>query len=218
MKKLLLMTAIAINGISHAQTTADWTPYLSDIKHNCWYPTLYELLQSNQLPTPLKHSIKKRAGYALGEDANLVLELKNASTFGQPLAKIVHTADVKSATLTLHFANGDFMKLLPTFSVGDGKRQEKAGTEHFWVSELALAGSNDDTKKVLAIHRFKYQDGKKWWQAYNNAFHIQSTTKDSYLMGYQTTKTGYMSGNHFANTTLTFNPRAKTISCISFGD
>lgn len=212
------MTTVAISSISHAQTTADWTPYLSDIKYNCWYPRLYELLQSDQLPAPLKHSIKKRIEHFLEEDANLVLELKNASTFGQPLTKIVYTEDIKSAELTLHFANGNFMKLLPTFSVGNGKRQEKAGTKHFWVSELTWVGSDDSKEKVLATHRFNYQDGKKWWQTHDSAFHIQKTTKNSHLMGYQTTKTGYMSSNRFAHTILTFSPRANTISCLSFGD
>lgn len=218
MKKILAIAIIAVSSISHAQTVADWTPYLSDIKHNCWYPTLHKLLQNNQLPKSLKPSIKKRTGHFLEEDANLALELKNASTFGQPLTKITYVGDIKSATLTLHFANADFMKLLPTFSVGDGQRQEKAGTKHFWVSELTLAGSDDDKAKVLSTHNLNYQDGKKWWQEYNSALNIQNTAENSYLMGYQTTNTGYRSGNYFADTTLTFDPRAKTITCESFGD
>lgn len=217
MNKLLPLTFIVTLSVGSAYA-ADWTPYLSSIKHNCDVEKIHSTLltqsfANKKLPQALHADLVKRTGKINPDSASgeVVLQLKNATAFGQPLTKISYMVGDSQAEWHFYFANDGFMKLLPTFYTGEGKHTKPAGTQHFWLLEFKYA--DDNTFKIVRNHNRPYKDAGKWWDDEPN---ITSSDDEHLIKGYQTTKTGYVFGTNFANTTLSFNPQAKTISCTSF--
>lgn len=220
MNKLLMLTtfvSLSTIGLSTAHAT-DWTPYLSGIQHNCntqiIHDTLFtEMFVNKKLPSALQGSLVKRTGRINNETASgkVVLQLKNATAFGEPLTQISYTAHDNHATWQFRFGNGNFSKLLPTFYAGEGKYTQKAGTKQFWLLENSL---NDDGTFGVVRHQDRpYTDADKWW---NGELNLTPYDDENLLYGYQTTKTGFIAGTNHSATELIFDPKTHTISCDGF--
>lgn len=210
----LLPLAILLAGSASA---TDWTPYLSSIKHNCNVEKIHSTLftdtfANKKLPQALHADLVKRTGKIDNDSGSgkVVLQLKNATAFGQPLNKISYLVHDNHAEWHFHFANGDFIKLLPTFYTGESKHTKAAGTEYFWLIESKF--NNNDTISVVSAQNRPYKDAGKWW---GGELNITPSNDSHALIGHQSTKTGFIFGTSFGNTTLSFNPKSKTISCKS---
>lgn len=213
MNKLLPLTILLVGSAS----AADWTAYLSNIKHNCNVEKIHSTLftdtfANKKLPQALHADLVKRTGKIDNDSASgkVVLQLKNATAFGQPLNKISYLVHDNHAKWKFHFANGDFMKLLPSFYTGEGEHTKAAGTQHFWLLEFKY--TDDNTTKVVRTHNHPYKDAGQWW---GGELNITPSDDEHIIKGYQTTKTGFILGTNFGNTTLSFDPKSKTIRCES---
>lgn len=158
-KTALKAVSVAIVAVSMANiaNAADWTPYLKGIQHHCNYEAVAKDLMAKKVPANLKADVVKqtakhreiRKEYWANEDTASI-QLKNATAFGAPLQKITYKysagegSDV--AEYVLHFANANFMKVLPTFTfniVSDSNSGmvQSAGQKRMW-----LEGYQDDGK------------------------------------------------------------------------
>lgn len=213
MYKFIPLMALLI--ISAGSTyAADWTPYLSNIKHNCNVEKIHNTLftdtfANKKLPQALQADLVKRTGKIDQDSASgeVILQLKNATAFGQPLTKISYFVHDNHAVWNFYFANNSFMKLLPTFYAGEGKYIKPAGTQHFWI--LELEHKDDGGTKVIRAKNQPYKNADKWWEGSLNIV----SSKNTVAIGYQTTKDGYIWGSPYGGYVLSFNPKTKTISC-----
>ena len=218
MNKVLLLAVLASLGVGGAYA-ADWTPYLSSIKHNCDTTKIHNTLFSNtfdnkKLPKALQASVVKRTGKVdmdNGGAGEVVLQLKNATAFGEPLTKIHYLVHDYHAEWRFSFGNGNFRKLLPTFYAGEGKYTKPAGTEHLWLLETQY--HDNGTMSVIRIQNQPYKNADKVWDELGAV----PSYDGRIMMAYQTTKTGFVLGAGQGNSTvLSFDPKSKTISCESF--
>lgn len=117
MKKLLGVAAVLFLGYSSlANAATDWTPYLKPMLSGCNYPN-----PTDALPKKYKDSIvsKKVKGNPKNEGEEIITSytLKNATAFGQPLAKIEYLQGYEWSDLTLYFKDNKFMALRPQFQL-----------------------------------------------------------------------------------------------------
>ena len=146
-----------------------------------------------------------------GGAGEVVLQLKNATAFGEPLTKIHYLVHDYHAEWRFSFGNGNFRKLLPTFYAGEGKYTKPAGTEHLWLLETQY--HDNGTMSVIRIQNQPYKNADKVWDELGAV----PSYDGRIMMAYQTTKTGFVLGAGQGNSTvLSFNPKSKTISCESF--
>lgn len=116
----LKAVSVAIVAVSMANVAnaADWTPYLKRIQEGCditegsyGVVELSDMLHGDiSIPDHLRSDVVSR-------DVNAIY-FKNATAFGYPMTKFSwHPAngDFNGHVYSVHFANSDFMKLLPSF-------------------------------------------------------------------------------------------------------
>ncbi|WP_435939186.1 hypothetical protein ACSF85_02480 [Moraxella bovoculi] len=178
---LPFLTLATITTVANA-TPIDWTPYLKEMQNSCDFraietmfkPTYNEITLKPsypRLPKSLRSSISSISQY--GD-----LNLKNAVAFGHPIKKISPPLAVGDGSgITIEFANTKFFDLLPTFTLSDGRKTEKAGTKHYWVNEVEYQYFYSDDnlenfdfesedpidfrveEKILATHVLPYKIG-----------------------------------------------------------
>ncbi len=117
MKKLLLMVAVGFLGQSTLISAAtDWTPYLKPMLSGCDSIRIAE-----GIPKKYKASIasKKVKGNPdnEGEEIITTYTLKNATAFGQPLAKVEYLQGYEWSSTSLYFKDNKFMALRPQFKI-----------------------------------------------------------------------------------------------------
>lgn len=154
---ILMSSTILCTNFAQAKPV-DWTPYLKDMMKNCdnsKIMTLMGQIEFNEngkisswgkFPSSLKSSIVKTSDYG-------TFHLKNATAFGQPLTKIYSAEEGDGESTVLTFANGNFMSLMPQFTISDGKRTEKANSKHYWVNEIIRTQQQSDD-----IYQHNYSD------------------------------------------------------------
>lgn len=133
---------ITLSILSTSAFSADWTPYLNSLKNSCdmsgiekalgkvsinWDKRTYNI---NQLPKNLKNDIVK---YDFDNEKFI---LKNATAFGYPLKAISYHSEMGDADPSVYLAFGSdkFVALLSQFTITDGKRTEKAGSNKYWIN------------------------------------------------------------------------------------
>lgn len=117
MKKLLLMVAVGFLAQSTlASAATDWTPYLKPMLSGCDSVRIAE-----GIPKKYKASIasKKVKGNPdnEGEEIITTYTLKNATAFGQPLAKVEYLQGYEWSSTSLYFKDNKFTKLRPQFKL-----------------------------------------------------------------------------------------------------
>lgn len=117
MKKPIMILAIVFLGQSTiVNATTDWSPYLKPMLLGCDYPD-----PTDKLPTHYKASIinKKIKGNENNEFEEILTTytLKNATTFGYPLAKVEYLQGQEWSHLKLYFKDSKFTALRRQFKL-----------------------------------------------------------------------------------------------------
>lgn len=225
----ILFASLLFTCTSHAKST-DWTPYVKGIKNNCNNDKIHSTVFSNDnkpktIPRALQPSIQEKIitntfdesiGYPEG---NIVtLHLKNAVAFNQPLDKIEIYGGQGKSHVKLYFQNTKFMSLIPQFTVSDGVRKEKAGTEHFWIHERETQ-YRSETSTFVKNHKKPYAKDadRNYWSKFYQSDRIEDRSFSTYF----TSKTGYRIGHggydhSHHEISLIFDNKNKSISCIDY--
>lgn len=164
----------------------DWTPFLDSMQYNCDASTITAILPVDpqtesvtpKIPKKLKSSVISISPEYDGAVAEVTLNLKNATAFGQPLKvlKVGYGMVEGGLSVQMKFANQDFMKLLPSFFAGNVDHVEHAGTKKYWVSEIrnvpqydsngVWLDSEDEVLKTYQSTFYKKNAGREMRVAY----------------------------------------------------
>lgn len=142
-----VMVAALLTISSSVWAAVDWTPYLKEMKDECDF--FVEDIISEALGDGNRHHMPKAlqpsvASYSHTQSTTDV-RLKNAIAFGQPITRIVVGTTDDDTFTTVYFANADFVKIKPQFTVYvDGKDHAIGGKPQAWGMVYTETGETDE--------------------------------------------------------------------------
>lgn len=203
--------AIVAASMANVANATDWTPYLKSIQHNCNYEALAKDLMAKKVPANLKADVVKHTVTKKGGQEVATLRLKNATAFGAPLQKISYKSVVGEgsgeAEYALHFANANFIKALPTFTINVNGKAQPAGQKRVWER----GGADDENRRPyreVPYRKIKVNTDGYEYETYQ--------TSDDYGRFIVSTANGWESevyGGPGIDEKLIFDSKNKTITC-----
>lgn len=150
------MAVVILAGAQSATAAVDWTPYLKGMQDHCSYDSkeFWQALgfgypagepQKAKTPKALQasvsgYSVKEKKKLRNGDDhyLDIIIKLKNATAFGEPITKVHYYIGYEFYGLEVTFANNNFTRLKPRFTMTYDGKKYPVGSNKYWDEYLKI--------------------------------------------------------------------------------